>query len=57
VPTAGSDAGALADALPEWASGQLANFKVPGRVQVVDALPVNASGKVLKRELRAAYAT
>ncbi len=57
VPTAGSDAAALADGLPDWAKGQLANFKVPGRVQVVEALPVNASGKVLKRELRAAYAT
>ena len=30
----------------------LANFKVPRRVEVVDALPTNASGKVLKRELR-----
>jgi len=57
VPAAGSDVDALTGALPEWARGQLANFKVPGRVQVVDALPVNASGKVLKRELRAAYAT
>lgn len=57
VPTAGSDPDALTEALPDWARGQLANFKVPGRVQVVDALPVNASGKVLKRELRAAYAT
>jgi len=31
----------------------MANYKVPRRVEVVDALPLNASGKVLKFELRA----
>lgn len=36
----------------EWAKGHMANFKVPSRVEVVDALPLNASGKVLKFELR-----
>jgi acyl-CoA synthetase (AMP-forming)/AMP-acid ligase II len=30
----------------------MANYKVPRSVVVVDALPVNAGGKVLKRELR-----
>jgi len=30
----------------------MANYKVPRRVVVVDSLPLNASGKVLKRELR-----
>ena len=33
----------------------MANYKVPRRVVAVDALPVNASGKVLKRELRDGY--
>jgi acyl-CoA synthetase (AMP-forming)/AMP-acid ligase II len=30
----------------------MANYKVPRRVAVVDALPQNASGKVLKYALR-----
>jgi acyl-CoA synthetase (AMP-forming)/AMP-acid ligase II len=35
----------------------LANFKVPRHVVIVDSLPHNASGKVLKRELRASQPT
>ena len=35
-----------------WAKERMANYKVPRRVEIVDALPVNASGKVLKHELR-----
>jgi acyl-CoA synthetase (AMP-forming)/AMP-acid ligase II len=31
----------------------MANFKVPRVVRIVDDLPLNASGKVLKTELRA----
>jgi len=31
---------------------RLANYKVPRRVVIRDALPRNASGKVLKRVLR-----
>jgi len=35
-----------------WCRDQMANFKVPRRVELVPALPLNASGKVLKFELR-----
>lgn len=45
----------LADAVVAWARQRLANFKVPRRVVLVDELPVNAGGKVLKRELRDRY--
>ena len=40
------------DALIAWCRDEMANYKVPRSVQVVDALPLNASGKVLKYELR-----
>jgi len=33
-------------------SQQLARFKCPADMVVIDALPRNATGKVLKRELR-----
>jgi acyl-CoA synthetase (AMP-forming)/AMP-acid ligase II len=36
-----------------FARHAMANYKVPRHVEIVDALPVNASGKVLKPELRA----
>jgi len=35
-----------------WARENIANYKVPRHVQIVDALPLNASGKVQKFELR-----
>jgi len=40
------------EAIVAWARERMANFKVPRRVVVVDTLPTNASGKVLKYELR-----
>ncbi len=36
----------------DWCRPRLANFKVPSRVEVVDALPLNPSGKVMKFVLR-----
>jgi long-chain acyl-CoA synthetase len=38
-----------------WARERLAAFKVPKSIDLVDALPRNATGKVLKRELREKY--
>jgi HIP---CoA ligase len=50
VPRAGASVDA--DELLAWCAPRMANYKVPRRAVVVDALPVNASGKVLKYELR-----
>lgn len=36
-----------------FSRARMANYKVPRHVHVVDELPLNASGKVLKNELRA----
>lgn len=46
---------AMADAaaIIEWCRERMANYKTPRRVLFVDSLPQNASGKVLKHELRA----
>ena len=35
-----------------WARANMANYKAPRRVHVVDALPLNANGKVRKDLLR-----
>jgi acyl-CoA synthetase (AMP-forming)/AMP-acid ligase II len=35
-----------------WCREQMANYKVPRSVELLDALPLNASGKVLKYQLR-----
>jgi acyl-CoA synthetase (AMP-forming)/AMP-acid ligase II len=42
-----------ADDVVSRARAAMANYKVPRYVVIVDSLPVNASGKVLKGELRA----
>jgi acyl-CoA synthetase (AMP-forming)/AMP-acid ligase II len=42
----------MVDTLPTWARDHLANFKAPKFVEIVNLLPTNAGGKVLKRELR-----
>jgi HIP---CoA ligase len=60
VPATGGAGGAdtleLARTILSWSRGAMANYKVPRGVAVVEALPVNAGGKVLKRELRMRYA-
>jgi len=40
------------DDLMAWARREMANYKVPRQVEFVGELPRNASGKVVKRELR-----
>jgi acyl-CoA synthetase (AMP-forming)/AMP-acid ligase II len=48
-------AGAQLDgpSLITWCRDNMANYKVPRYIEVVEQLPMNASGKVLKFELRA----
>jgi HIP---CoA ligase len=41
-----------ADELIAWARVHMANYKAPRRVELVHDFPLNASGKVLKTELR-----
>ena len=55
VPT-GSDHPSEAE-LYSWCRDQMANYKVPRHVFWRDSLPVNATGKVLKTELRQLAAT
>ena len=43
------------DELIAYCRERLANYKVPRSVVVVDDLPRNAGGKVVKPELRAAF--
>jgi len=53
VPAPGASPAEFTEAaLIAWARDEMANFKVPRRVAFVDALPLNASGKVVKDELR-----
>jgi acyl-CoA synthetase (AMP-forming)/AMP-acid ligase II len=40
------------DELRVWCREKMANYKVPRHFEIVDAVPLNASGKVLKYELR-----
>jgi acyl-CoA synthetase (AMP-forming)/AMP-acid ligase II len=41
------------DEIVAWCRSEMANYKAPRYVEIVDELPLNASGKVLKYELRA----
>jgi len=39
------------DELVAWGKEQMAGYKYPRIVEFVDALPMTATGKILKREL------
>jgi acyl-CoA synthetase (AMP-forming)/AMP-acid ligase II len=41
------------DEIVAWSRDQMANYKAPRAVELVDELPINATGKVMKDELRA----
>jgi acyl-CoA synthetase (AMP-forming)/AMP-acid ligase II len=57
VPAAGAVPEGFEESLIGWTRERLANYKVPRSVVTVESLPLNASGKVLKRDLRERYAT
>jgi HIP---CoA ligase len=46
-------AGISGDDIIDWSRREMANYKVPRVVEIVDELPLNATGKVLKDVLRA----
>ena len=48
----GPDSAVTGPDIIEWCRGQMANFKVPRVVELIDELPHNATGKVLKDVLR-----
>jgi len=41
-----------AQSIIDWARSKLAGYKTPKSVDFIPALPRNASGKILRRELR-----
>jgi len=41
-----------AEAIVSWSKNQMAAYKYPRVVEIVDSLPMNATGKILKKELR-----
>jgi len=51
------DATGTAADIVAWSRDQMANYKVPRVVELVQELPVNATGKVVKDDLRARAAT
>ena len=45
------DAKTTPEELVEWSRGEMAAYKYPREVVIVDSLPMTATGKILKREL------
>ncbi|MGW3646205.1 AMP-binding protein [Streptomyces sp. NPDC000878] len=55
IPRASTEPLTLAE-LRAFCEGRLAHYKIPSRLQVLDAFPMTVSGKVRKVELRERYA-
>lgn len=53
VPRAGATVDP--DSVISWARERIAGFKVPKSVDIIPALPRNASGKILRKDLRAPF--
>jgi acyl-CoA synthetase (AMP-forming)/AMP-acid ligase II len=53
----GSDDPGVGDRILSWARDQMANYKVPRAIELLDELPINATGKVVKDDLRARATT
>ena len=49
------DTSATEDEIIEYCREHLAHFKCPKSVDIVEALPRNPTGKILKKDLRAPY--
>jgi long-chain acyl-CoA synthetase len=52
---ANADAAALAAALQDYASSQLAKFKLPKSIDLIAEMPRDPNGKLYKRKLRDPY--
>ncbi len=53
--TAKKDQKVDADEIMEYLKPRMANYKVPKKIMILPSLPHNASGKILKKELREHY--
>jgi acyl-CoA synthetase (AMP-forming)/AMP-acid ligase II len=51
----GEDSLSLAEVIEHCRSHELANQKIPERLEIIDELPRNPMGKILKQELRKRY--
>jgi fatty-acyl-CoA synthase len=55
IATLGDGAVLSLEELRDFAGASLARFKLPTRLEIIDEIPHNASGKMLKRELRTQF--
>ena len=46
------EANSTVEEIIQWTKERIALYKYPRFVEIVEALPLNASGKILKKELR-----